>query len=192
MKNNPPEIFKSGIHVLMLIDRGVQNSNKGSKRWINKIISTNPAEWDDAASRLVELQWHLNEPDIRLYASINPRSSEKAIRHFKHRQLDLNSDDMVNFYRRINDSFCSSLMQPECRDGSLFLLDVDSKDLTEVNAFLVSNHELKVEYCYPTPNGWHYIMEPFNPKLAEGLTSFEIKKDTLMLINWIDIYEIRL
>lgn len=135
MNHYPPEQFTQGVRVLMLIDRGVQNSNKGSKRWINKIISTNSEEFQSAYDKLIALQNHIGIPDIRLYCSINPRKMKSAIKIFKHKQLDLIEDNEVNFYRRINDSFCSCLMQPECR---------------------------------------------------EGMTTFEIKKDALMLLNWIE------
>jgi hypothetical protein len=186
MKNNPPEYFKEGVHVLMLIDRGIQNSNKGSKRWINKIISTNPYEYDEASQKLIDLQNHLNNPDIRLYSSINSRKMKKAIHAFKHRQLDLIDDNEFSFYRRINDSFCSCLMSPDCRAESLFLLDCDSKDITEINSFLITNFGIKMNYQYPTPNGWHFIVEPFNPDMCKGMNTFEVKKDALMLLNWIE------
>lgn len=182
-KNNPPEYFKEGIHVLMLINRGV---HKGSKRWVNKIITTNPLEYDNAVSALISMQNYLNNPDIRLYASINDRKFNSAIKLFKHQQLDLLPENEYKFYSKINDSFCSCLMQPECRNNNLFLLDVDSKDRKEVDGFLITNFGIKMHYMYPTINGWHYIVEPFNPKMCESMTTFEVKKDALMLINWID------
>ena len=185
MKNNPPDMFKEGINVLMLIDRGVQNSNKGSKRWINKIITEDTDTWVNAAEKLIELQNHIGNPDVRLYSSINPRSMKKAIKTFQHKQLDLIEDNEIIFYRRINDSFCSCLMQPENRARSLFLLDHDTREAIELNAFQVKNHGIKMHYMYPTPNGWHAIMEPFNPELMEGMTKTELKKDALMLINWL-------
>src|SRR5690606_9078332 len=126
-----------------------------------------------------------NNPEIRLYSSINSRKMKSAIQVFKHKQLDLTDDNEPSFYKRINDSFCSCLMKPECRNGSLFLLDCDSKDTTEVNSFLIKNFGIKMHYQYQTPNGWHYITEPFNPVMCENMTTFEIKKDALMLINWI-------
>lgn len=186
MKNNPPSEFKQGIHILLLINRGIHNSNKGSKRWVNKIIASNPDEWDNAADKLMELQNHINDPDIRLYSSINPRNMDKAIKAFQHKQLDLNKDNENIFYRRINDSFCSCLMQPDNRTSSLFLLDCDAEEATELNSFTINNREIKMHYMYKTPNGWHAIIDPFNPGLLEGLSTIELKKDALMLINWIE------
>lgn len=117
---------------------------------------------------------------------MNSRKIKSAIKIFKHKQLDLIDDNEINFYRKINDSFCSCLMQPECRNNSLFLLDCDTKNTKEINAFVIKNSGIKVHFQYPTPNGWHYITEPFNPSLCEDMKTFEIKKDALMLLNWID------
>lgn len=185
MKNNPPLHLKEGIHVLMLIDMGVSSSNKGSKRWINKIITSNAQQWDKASEKLIQLQNHLNDPDVRLYASINSRNMQKAINTFQHKQLDVQEDNKVNFYRRINDSFCSCLLQPENRRTSLFLLDCYASTAAEINSFTIKNRDIPMSYMYHTPNGFHAIMHPFNPILLEGYNTIELKKDALMLINWI-------
>lgn len=185
MKNYPPDIFRQGINILMLIDRGIQNSNKGSRRWINKIVTEDIDTWDRAANRLIELQNYINDPNIRLYSSINPRNMKKAIKKFQHKQLDLIQDNEASFYTRINDSFCSCLMSPENRERSFFLLDHDTKDPNELNAFLIRNNHIEQYYMYPTPNGWHAIVSPFNPHLMEGMIKTELKRDALILINWV-------
>src|SRR3982751_6178303 len=128
--------FNSGVRVMMQIDRGVMNSNKGSRRWINKIITTNEAEWINALNRLIGMQYYLNEPDIRLYACLNDRKIDKAIKMFKHKQIDLNEDMKERFYSRINDAFASCLMKPENKNSKYFLLDIDSKEQFEVDDFV--------------------------------------------------------
>lgn len=184
MNNNPPIIFKEGINVLMLIDRGVQNSNKGSKRWINKIITSNPLEWENAYNTLLELQLHLNNPSIRLYQSLNDRKLDSAIKLFKHKLIDVMPENEINFYQRLNDRFCSCLMKPENKKSKWMLLDIDSKDTTEVDQFLSDNcTHVHVFHKYQTINGWHYIVYPFNVSLADDYSTFEIKKDGLMLLN---------
>ena len=177
--------FSHGVRVVMLIDRGVMNSNKGSKRWINKIITTNQAEWENAVQVLMEMQEHLNDPDIRLYSCVNDRKLDKSIDLFKHRQIDLDSTlNHEKFYKKINDSFCSCLMAPENRKSKYFLMDIDTKDLTATNYF-VENNSIKIIARYETKKGHHFIVEPFNVKLAEDSKDFTIKKDGLLLINWL-------
>lgn len=185
MKLDLAASFKEGVRVLMLINRAVQNSNKGSKRWINKIITTNAEEFDQAANALIQCQILENNPDLRLYTCVNPRKIDRAIIQFKHKQLDLITDNEMLFYKRINDSFCSCLMSPENRDGNIFLIDVDTKDLQMMNSWTITHRDIKFYMQYPTPNGWHYLMEPFNPALFD-VPHAEIKKDALILLNWIE------
>lgn len=179
------EAFCDGIRVVMLIDRGVQNSNKGSRRWINKIITTNKQEWLNAVSKLLYMQEYLGNPDIRLYSCVNDRKIDKAITMFKHRQLDLLDDMKTGFYSRINDSFSSCLMKPENKNSKYFLLDVDSKEQQEVDDF-IHNNDIQVKLYYETKNGWHFIVEPFNVTLAEGAKTFIVNKDGLMLLHWMN------
>lgn len=176
--------FMDGIRVLMLIDRGIQNSNKSSRRWINKIISTNSEEWLDGAVKLLSLQHHIGSPDIRLYSCVNDRKIDKAIKSFQHLQLDLCKDMELKFYSRINDSFSSCLMAPENKKSKYFMLDIDTKDTKEVDDF-VYQHLIEVIHTYPSKSGWHYIVKPFNIKLAEG-KKFTVIKDGLLLINWLE------
>ncbi len=177
--------FQSGIRVVMLIDRGIQNSNKGSKRWINKIVTTNEQEWMEAITSLVLLQDALGNPDIRLYSCVNSRSIDKAIAMFKHKQIDLQEDMKFKFYSKINNTFASCLMKPENRDSRLFLLDIDTKDTYEVDRFITDNL-IKVTHSYPSKRGWHYVCEPFNVLLSESANTFCVKRDGLLLIRWIE------
>lgn len=184
LKNNPPVSFKEGVRVLMLINRGVQSSNKGSRRWVNKIITTNPYEFDLAAHSLLEMQYYLDNPDIRLYCSVNPRKMDGAINSFMHAQLDVCPDNEYNFYRRINDSFCSCLMKPQNKAERNFLIDIDTKDIEQITAWTIKNNHIPVLLYYPTPNGWHFITKPFDPALLIEVNNSEVKKDALMLLHW--------
>lgn len=179
-----PIEFMSGVRVLMLIDRGVKNSNKGSKRWINKIITTNAIEWANAYHALTQQMMYLNNSSIRLYQSLNERKFDQSVTMFQHAQLDVLPENRLSFYRNLNDRFCSALMKPENKRSKYMLLDVDSQDTREVDMF-VMNHLLEVKRTYQTPNGWHYIVAPFNVLLAKEAQTFEVKKDALMLLKTI-------
>lgn len=174
-----------GVRVVMLIDRGVMNSNKGSRRWINKIITTNEEEWLNAVERLMALQDYLANPAIRLYACINSRNMDKGIKHFMHKQLDVQPDMKMRFYAHINNTFASCIMQPENRATKFFLLDIDTKYPKEVDNF-IEEKAIIVRKTYPTKNGWHYIVEPFNAMWANGHQTFTLIKDGLLLLRYID------
>jgi len=182
---NPiPYMFKSGVRVLMLINRGVNNTNKGSRRWINKTITSNIDEFEDAHEKLLDLMFYLDNPNIRLYQCINDRKFDNAVIMFQHRQLDLPQENKINFYSNINDRFCSTLMAPENKKSKYFLLDVDNDDSIEALKFIEDN-DIEALLAYETPNGFHFIVEPFNVLLAKNAKTFEVKKDGLMLLNWL-------
>lgn len=176
--------FIDGVRVVMLIDRGVMNSNKGSKRWINKIITTNEAEWINAVERLSALQDHLANPDVRMYSCVNSRKLDKGIKLFQHMQLDVQPDMINKFYSKINNTFCGALMKPENKLSKYFLLDIDSKTDNEIDEFMLK-YDIQFKFNYPTPNGWHYIVEPFNAIWANGYKTFTLIKDGLLLIRTI-------
>lgn len=178
--------FNYGVRVLMLINRGVGNSNKGSKRWINKIITTNEEEFMFAYKKLSYQQACVGNPDIRLYTCVNSRDLDKAISMFKHKQIDISDDKMkLKFYSKINSSFCSCLMKPENRYEKRFLLDYDSKNLGELCKFLVNNR-IDTYFYYETVNGFHYVVKPFNVLLANECENLTVVKDGLILLNWFD------
>jgi len=177
--------FQDGVRVSMLINRGIGNSNKGSKRWMNKIISTNPKEWQDAITTLHEIQLIQNNPDMRIYSCLNDRDMAKGIKMFQHMLIDVFPDMRDRFYRKLNDRFCSALMKPENKNSKLFMLDVDSKVTHEVDEFISSNM-IEVVNTFPSRQGWHYIVKPFNVTLANGKETFSVIKDGLILINYLD------
>jgi len=173
------EIFSHGVRVCMLIDRGQMNSNKGSRRWVSKLISADKEQLEANIIKLLSQQEYLANPDIRLYMCVNARNMDKAIKHFQHAQLNLDQEYKYKFYARIQDSFCSSLMKPENRAESLFLIDYDHPEFT----WKLSSFGIKEVFRYKTPGGWHIITEPFNPKLF-GVDSDTVKKDALLLLNF--------
>lgn len=168
-------LFTHGVRVCMLIDRGEMNSNKGSKRWVSKLISSDKEQLESNIDKLLEQQQYLANPDIRLYMCINARSMDKAIKHFQHAQLDVDPSCRDKFYTRIQDCFCSSLMKPESREESFFLIDWDKDIPPDIGI------GVKEIFRYKTPNGWHIITKPFNPLLLQDINI--VKKDALLLLN---------
>ena len=177
-------LFAHGVRILMLIDRGIMNSNKGSKRWINKIITTNDTEFREALNKLLDLQYHLNNPDIRLYSCVNSRDINKSIKLFNHKQLDVSEDQILKFYSKINNTFCSALMAPENKEEKYFLLDCDKVDVSEISDFTIQN-DIYVFLTYLTKKGWHLVTKSFDVRLLEKLPDVTLQKDGLLLLNWI-------
>lgn len=80
------------------------------------------------------------------------------------------------------------LMQPRNKAERLFLLDVDTKDdniLERLNNYLLVS-DLFFE-ARPTPNGMHYVTEPFNPVVLEEFEDVSLKKDGLLYVESLEI-----
>ncbi len=179
--------FSYGIRILYLINREVGNTNKGSSRWVKKIITTTPAEYKAGILQLLEIR----KPHERIYASVEPRDFKKAIRIFKHKMLDNDYQDdenKFNFYRNIYNNWISALSSPESRADKRFLLDCDIKSNLDIVLEILKDCGANVIFIYETSKGSHIITMPFSiPR--EVITSLsklnvEVKKNALLLLYW--------
>jgi len=76
------------------------------------------------------------------------------------------------------------------QDRKYYLIDLDTKEpgiLGQTNDYCYSEN-ITVAHKYETPNGYHYICEPFNVEAMQVFLNppSEVKKDGLMLINSLD------
>lgn len=171
--------YNEGAHVQMLINRAIGNANKGSKRWVNKLISFNGEDFKLNCWRLLTQMYHLNDSSIRLYSSINARSYINARKTFAHRLVDNYDNDL--FWRDINGSLVSALMQPENSSKRYYLLDCDSEQAIKMVMPLVPND--KLARYYSTPKGAHYIVRGFDLRPIKDIENVEIHRDGLMLLH---------
>lgn len=194
INNNPPSFLKEGVHVQMLIDRGVGNTNKGSRRWVNKLISTSVEEYDSNVDLLMDEQKYFGDENVRLYASMNPRSILSAIRMLHEKQSDhlfRDEESVKSFYIDIKNQFISCLMKQENSLRKYYLIDVDFKEKDAIGAIehllAVQKPPVNIVHIYETPNGYHYIATPFDVRIISDCyqedAPIEVKKDGLILIN---------
>lgn len=179
----PPE-FKSGIRVLFATGRkkdgGVHQSDK---KCIRK-VSRSEEEFNKCAKELIKAV-DSDDQLSRVYASVNHRDIEKAIRQFKFNQLEADfyrAEDRHSFYQDIKNRWISCLAIPASRDDNKFLIDCDSPDDTmKALAFCnAGGSGVKIYWTYPTKNGTHIICSPFNPNDLD----VEIKKDGMFLVHY--------
>lgn len=177
--------FSDGFRVLFLIQRHKEGGEINNSH-LRKIITRNSEEWFDALKVLIDEQMSFELP-MRIYASMNERNFNKAIRQFKYEQLDADYYDQVqkeNFYLDVKNRFIGCLMQPAQRASSLFLFDVDNdpeiKDTTAGTLAVIPN-DLIVK-VYPTKNGWHVATKPFDYTKVALPKNCEMKKDALLLL----------
>jgi hypothetical protein len=156
-----------GIRVI----REVGYSRFTEQEIINKLkakISTIPGVW-------------------RIYRSVNTRDEVKSkleLIDTLTRQLVLpnsvSNKDPESLWKDI-------LMQPHNKAERLFLLDIDSKDEFVIKTIFI-NALINIHQVAETPNGFHMICDPFDPKLIESFQeTVSIKKDALVYIQTITV-----
>ena len=175
-----PQSFKDGIRAIFLLHRNKDGESGNAQRKSIKRVSRNAKEWHEIVSHFAILQQD-SYSGHRIYASVNSRCMEKAVREFKRRQLDNDyaAGDIKDwFYVDIQNTFLSCLMNPSCRNEGNFLIDCDTNEqLKDALKIIPKNF---IIFDYPTKNGHHIITHPFNPNDYQGL---EIKKDDLMYLG---------
>lgn len=172
-----PSVLSLGVRVQMLINRGISNSNTGSKRWVNKLVSTSSESFVSNCQKLLDQMCFIDDPDVRLYASVNSRCIKKAKKEFMHQWIDAQDD---SFFLNAHNKMISALMKPECRDTSYYLIDVDTKEPKHDIETLIGSD--KVVAHYPTPNGFHFVTHGFDTRVLKDVPDVEIKRDGLMLL----------
>jgi hypothetical protein len=121
----------------------------------------------------------------RIYRTVNKRNLIKGKEILI---CDLVTKGDTNLHK-IGSRWKSILMKSDCKSERKWLLDIDTKNysiLDQVSTHL-KEHNVPILEISRTPNGWHYIVEPFD---LGGLAPLhkqlylEIKRDDLFLIEW--------
>ena len=184
-----PALFTDMVRVQMVIDRGVSNSNKGSMRWVNKLISHDSESFFKNCKKLLHMMLYYDEPEWRLYSSVNPRNPDHAGKLLiADLVMDLGSDFETTYWKRlnVNGRFVSALSLPESRDtlrDQHFLIDIDTTEVRvakEVIELIGSSFYL----IYDTPNGFHIIASKFDTRIIENIEHVSFKRDGLLLLSW--------
>lgn len=194
MKNiNYFKPFMYGVRMIMLTHRSKEGGKMNQPdRVAVRRISKNQDEFMEIFNEFTKMKDSDPRP-LRIYSSVNPRNVEKAIMHFKHKQLDADYYDEESrhgFYYDIKNRWISALMQRSCKAGSQFLIDIDEEDNLEEAMSLLKKITLEKGfgscfeegiYTYPTKHGFHIVTPPFNPQWMQG---YKINPDGLLLLDW--------
>jgi len=181
------EKFSDGIRMLMLRHRSKEGGSSNDKKSVRK-ISRNKEEFFKILEEFRKIKNESQEP-LRIYSCVNCRNIEKAIMNLKRKQLEADfydKDSRDNFYFDIKNRWISSLMKPNARKETFFLIDVDNligSGNTEILDEHLKDIGAEVVAKYPTKNGIHIITKPFNPNLFNSEFG-EIKKDALLLLDY--------
>lgn len=180
------EEFATGYRCLFLIQRHKEGGETNNSKLIKK-ITKNPEEYLKALTELTNERMESDLP-LRIYAAVNERDMKKAIRKFKHEQLDAedySEEQLFNFYQDIRNRFIGCLMQPGQKKTSYFIFDCDNDEGRDVYgealAVIPNEHIVKT---YSTKNGWHIVTQAFNYTTLVLPKNVEIQKDGLLLLDF--------
>ena len=120
----------------------------------------------------------------RIYRTVNKRSFEKANKLFRHRLID----DLEDYYYRLDSLWKTCLLQKSSRAEKRFHIDVDDRKLGLKVASYILNKDIEVfEKPVETPNGWHFITEPFDRReIEEKFKDVEVSTDGYVFVEMIE------
>lgn len=181
--------FTDGPRMIILLQREKEGgSHDEDRRMLCSRFTFSPNHFKKALTELLLIK--VMHPTARIYSSVNPRDLRKVVRTIETDLLNTHySNDEVNqmnVYKKLISAPRHFFMQPQNRDGSLFLIDVDKEEgVTDTLAEplrLIAELNIDIHMVYKTKNGYHIITAPFNPALWTHKS--EIKKDALLLLDY--------
>lgn len=149
------KIKQDFVHLYIALRRKKENHDLTSS-CIRQIITNDKLDLE-----ILKLKISKRQGIWRIQKTVNKRDCNKAAKILMHKLIDCPEK-----YLQIPSLWKSCLLQPEARGERNFLIDydVDNENVEKVRFFFSDNSIL----CYAskrTPNGWHFITEPFDKKL---------------------------
>lgn len=120
----------------------------------------------------------------RIYRSVNKRSVQKAELELIKTLIDRNINPGSQSNKPVGSLWKTILMQVRNKAERKYLLDIDNIN-SEIPAKVGQILGNKVLESHNTPNGYHLIVEPFDPRLFEGdwCDDITINKDGLLYLS---------
>ncbi len=180
--------FTDGCRVMILLERNKDGGhNKEEHRTFKSAISYDKDGFRRNLKELLVLM-ATNDKPLRLYLSVNDRNLKKVIRYVKEALLDADYADeeqRETTHKKLLRSPKHFLMQTQNKNSNWFLIDVDNEEGRDVMGEALDELvRLEVDELkrYPTKNGWHFVVKPFNLSLWNG--PGEVKKDSMLLLKY--------
>jgi hypothetical protein len=158
-KENPGQTHKDELCFREI----VRGSEEESVARLKARISTMPGVW-------------------RIYHTVNARDTRKATKLLMHELLD-NFEDQ---HYRIDSLYKKMLLQTACRTTKYFMLDIDDKAVA--NGINIQR-DLGVNGVarFDSPNGVHWVVEPFNLSKYNVPKSITVIKDGYYFLERVEI-----
>jgi hypothetical protein len=183
-----PSELKTGYRTLFLLERTKDGGhNKEDRRAFMFTVVTDEQMLLIKLKEFLWLKYLYAEKNLRIYYSVNARHPQKTVRNILLAITDSLYADKSNrelIAKKIIKGSRSYIMNPNAKETSFFLLDVDDeagRDIMGETLQEMGDKGIEEVYRTKTRNGWHVVVKPFNPNIWEGKA--EIKKDALIFLN---------
>jgi len=186
----------SKVWVLSLIARTKENdvkpvNNDGKRRNVlNRIVYTNKIDELDTDIAILKSIGELTIPNFsecvwRAYVSVNSRDIRKTNKMLIGKIIDSAYD---NIDVHVNNIYKKILMKENHRADKLMLIDIDSTDASVISLVLFRlsgvtkiHHDLS----RATPNGQHLVVDGFDVRILDDISSVEVKRNALVFLKMI-------
>lgn len=154
MTNKEQRIVVDSVHIYMALAR---NKFSGVANCIRTVIKDEQLDLAILEEKLIIMSgvW-------RIHKTVNARDVQKARVELVHRLIDYPKKASY-----IDSEWRTYLLQSNCIYGQKrFMLDVDTKDKDKIHELdnLILNKVDFIGERWESPNGWHYIVKPFDTR----------------------------
>lgn len=166
-------------HVVMIFARKKDNPEQSKS---TKCLLQDLATREQIIERKQIYELIAERMNARVYVSAAPRDLAKAKKKALIRMIQ--SDDDVNFVRQV----FGCLMQSPIKERKKFVVDIDTKEFADMMIVSSRLEEAGItDWAHVhTPNGHHFICDPFDPRIFDGLDFVEVKRDGMTMIQYLE------
>lgn len=132
-------------------------------------------------------QCSLSPGKWRIYRSVNKRNVATAKLEFVKTLMTQLVTPLSTTDRQPEALWKKILASPSHKSERKFLLDVDTKNKELLLQLHSAIGQIPLLEIVETPNGFHYVTPPFDPKLVLGVEKVEIKKDALIFVKAFEV-----
>ena len=173
------------VYLYLAIRRHKENKNiKGPEKIFRVVIRD---EKEDLIGLMVKCKLF---PGIwRIYKTVNPRNCKKAQIMLLHKLID----EPDKWCYRIDSLWKTMLLQPECKMGKHFMVDVDLKEPELISKLVIEIIKSggDILLTQESPNGFHLIVNKLDTRVInkEKYPNVDVIRDGYVFIDRIVVEE---
>lgn len=172
MTNSERRNYEEDVHLYLGFWRKKLNGDDCRQRCIRRIAKSDQ-DLDILKRELEVIGGHW-----RIHRTVNKRSTKKAFKIFQHYLID--NPDCAPY---LDSVWKTILLQPESRAEKMFMIDIDFEDEKNLEALSIFVKPENIIERHKSPNGWHWIVKPFDRRILEGIPDVTVLTDGYIYLD---------